>query len=544
VGRGFVILLDETGREVRRTLTSENGRFYFADLESGEYRLRSERIGYRAWLTNPFAVDRQDTLDFAVAVLAIPIQLSGVEVTDEAVCGSPGQDAGMGDLWEEVRKALRAASWSADHQPYRYRLHSYQRDLSARRRELLSEEIDVNWGGYRLPYVSQASDSLADHGYIVDGPDGIWYHAPDANVLLAVSFQRTHCFNVVRGEKESPGLIGLAFEPIPERDAPDIAGTLWVDEQSSALRRIEFRYTDPPFPFRDPSIGGTVEFMPLPSGAWVVARWEIRTPLAAEEQVWLSDRDTYIRTRPQRVTQLDAIRATGEAVIEIEDWHGTSVYVSPALARLHGTAFDSLRGRALAGERVSIVGTGYHTTTESDGSYELTALLAGEYSVTTARLDSLGFADGHIPVRLVPGETADLALSIPALSTIHEALCPGQGIGPVLFGVVSHPYQEGAFSNARVVASWVTSRTPARVPGNRKREVQSDGSGRYVLCDLPVNETITIEVANDVFEVQPTEVVFEADRVRVGSRGGWRSFGAPERIWRLDLRLRRRRPDH
>ena len=48
IGEGFVVVLNSRGEEVGRVLTSSNGHFSFTHLAPGQYRLRSERIGYRA----------------------------------------------------------------------------------------------------------------------------------------------------------------------------------------------------------------------------------------------------------------------------------------------------------------------------------------------------------------------------------------------------------------------------------------------------------------------------------------------------------------
>src|SRR5258705_7676332 len=54
VGEGFVVLLGEGGREVARTLTGADGRFSLRAPRPGRYRLRSERIGYVAFVAPPF----------------------------------------------------------------------------------------------------------------------------------------------------------------------------------------------------------------------------------------------------------------------------------------------------------------------------------------------------------------------------------------------------------------------------------------------------------------------------------------------------------
>jgi hypothetical protein len=538
VGTGFVVLLDNRGIEVARTLSDLEGRFVIHAAAPGRYRLRSERIGYEPWETPAFTLAGSDTLEQDLRVTAIPVRLTAIDVRGEAKCGLPEPNSDVGHIWQEVQKALRAAAWSAEHQPYRYRIHKYERDVSATPRRVLRENVGAEWGYYRIPATAWEPDSLVARGYVVERSGGPWYYGPDAEVLFDDTFHSTHCFKGVRGEGAASHLIGLAFEPAPGRELPDVAGTLWVDETSSELRSIEYRYTELPFPIRDTLLGGTVEFMRVPSGAWIVARWEIRIPLTVEQRTRLVDRETYLRARPQRANRLAAYRQGGEHVIQVEDFDGQQIYVSPDLVVVRGTVFDSIRGRSLEGERVSIVGTGYETATDDDGAFELAALLDGDYVVTSARMDSLGYLPGRIPVRFAPADTIRLALVIPELDTVKEALCPDRSDENVLFGTVWQSRRREPFPYARVRASWVTSRTPAGYPGDRKREIQADAAGRYVLCDLPPYETMTVELVSESQEIEPTVVEFHAGQVRVGSAGVWQEFDAPEGIWRLDLKLR------
>lgn len=133
------------------------------------------------------------------------------------------------------------------------------------------------------PYRSLAAGSLAQTGYVRPAPENTWeYRAPDAEVLMSDSFLDTHCFQVVPAPADEPGMVGLGLEPVPGREVPDIEGVLWLDAESGALERLDFRYVNLPFEQgRDwDQIGGRVEFERLETGLWIVRRWYIRMPLA------------------------------------------------------------------------------------------------------------------------------------------------------------------------------------------------------------------------------------------------------------------------
>src|SRR6185295_10394123 len=101
-----------------------------------------------------------------------------------------------------------------------------------------------------------------------------WYHGPDAELLLSDEFLGDHCF-LVAASPVSSSLIGLAFEPAPQRDLPEIAGTLWIDDKTSELRSLEFGYVNAQIPQGLQNIGGKIEFSRLPNGAWIVSDWHI-----------------------------------------------------------------------------------------------------------------------------------------------------------------------------------------------------------------------------------------------------------------------------
>ena len=72
------------------------------------------------------------------------------------------------------------------------------------------------------------------------------FFAPDADVLLDESFATSHCFRLAADDTSHRGQIGLAFTPAPGRGRDtlvDVAGVIWIDRATPALRSLEFLYT-------------------------------------------------------------------------------------------------------------------------------------------------------------------------------------------------------------------------------------------------------------------------------------------------------------
>ena len=69
----------------------------------------------------------------------------------------------------------------------------------------------------------------------------------------------------------------MSFEPVAGRKLADIEGVLWVDENTSELREIRFRFVNADI-ISSFEAGGRTHFSRMPSGAWLVDDWSLRFP--------------------------------------------------------------------------------------------------------------------------------------------------------------------------------------------------------------------------------------------------------------------------
>ena len=322
----FVTMIDEHGSELARTITNGSGEFVLTATTPGTYRLRSKRIGFRPYVSAPLTLRAGETVSFQAVVHPIPVALASVVVEGDRQCDVAG-GASVAAMWDEVREALTAVVWTSRLPNYWYDIGHFQRELSpsGRRKGTDSTWRDV---GYRLvPFRSAPPEELEANGFVVpigeNQNEGYTYWAPDAEVLVSNPFLRTHCFETKDGHGETSQLIGLAFTPAKGRDKPDVAGTLWIDRKTAELRLLEFTYKNLPEDLIAPRAGGTVEFLRLPSGTWIVHNWAIRMPLAVMKQ-----RPMGMGTEPEVV----GFRETGGAAVEIKTRGGTVVFRSDSLA--------------------------------------------------------------------------------------------------------------------------------------------------------------------------------------------------------------------
>ncbi len=418
----------------------------------------------------------------------------------------------MTRVWDEARKALEAAAWTQERGYYQYEMQRVTRLMDRDNRRVISEDRSYDRGYRQTPYVSRPADKLMEEGFARLTATESVYWAPDAAVLLSDPFLDTHCFRLRRDERGAPGLLGLAFRPVPGRRIPDISGTLWIDPGTSELKWLDFSYEnlDLPDALQSAAIGGRVEFQALPNGTWIVDSWRIRMPRVR------------VATNPltSRVeTILENLAVQGGDVLRVHGNDGT-VMEADLGGRISGVVFDSVRS-GLSGARVFVEGTDVEVMTDGSGRFELNRLEPGIYSVNYSHpyLERYAFAAEPFEVEVREGvETpSQINFAAPTVSRILDNLCrdeerPDDTANIPRGGVVRY---DG------VLAGQVTDAAGAPMPGivvrvlsrgydiNQDSEtgaiislrelrggmaVTTNASGQYRVCWVPVDTWLDVSV--------------------------------------------------
>ena len=318
----FLTLIDANGVERARAMTNAAGEFSLTAPAAGSYRLRSKRIGFRPLVSPPLALRAGEVTGYNAVIDPIPISLQELVVAGERQCDIDA-GAAVAALWDEIREALAAVSWTSRVPAYWFETTVFERDVNVSGRPRLPDSTFQVAGFQKIPFRNFATDAELDQqGYVVVTDTGWIYRAPDADVLLSDTFLRTHCFEAKSGRGEAEGLIGLLFTSARERRAPDITGTLWVDRTTSELKRMEFSYIRLPEDLVAVGAGGRVEFMRLPNGVWIVRDWLIRMPYAKWKQQAMA-----MGVRPE----VTGFHEKGGSADFIRPRDGTVVYGTPSV---------------------------------------------------------------------------------------------------------------------------------------------------------------------------------------------------------------------
>lgn len=508
---GAVVSLAGDSAAVASTLTRADGWFQLEAPAAGRYTVRTQLLGHRTVEILVGVGEAEPVwLDLATGTEALRIEGVTAEV-DRGCDVDPEEGARVLALWNEVSKAFQAAALAEDQGLYRLRLDQWRRALDPGNLRVL-EEIDRREGAGRQrssPFESLPAEELEAGGYIQGSDREGWrYYAPDARVLLSRSFQATHCFEVEEDtpEERPEGVAedawtGIRFSP-RDREEPDIRGVLWIDGESLEPRRLDFRYTDLPWPVDHDELGGRVGFRRLPEGPWIVSDWRIRMPVIdAEEYRPYASASLRLRHTIARLTEV------GGRVTEVARRGGPAVTFGETGA-VEGVVREA-SGEGAAGAPVGLAGTFFRTVADTAGRFRLQGVPGGLYRIvaTSPAADSLGLdGDVETEVRVRPRGSSEVEVSLPPLAALLAEQCPSpleEGAGGMLRGVVA-PGELGDVEGVSVELSWTasvelqgTAASLGAQEATRRALVPVGEDGRWMACGVPVEADIQVTAVRD-----------------------------------------------
>ena len=508
----LVSLLDLRGERIRATLTDEAGRFFF-DLDGfGRYSLRAERIGLQTTTSDSFDLISSEPHFERILMGDRAVEIAGLTVDSRVKQCRLDRDEAVQiqRWWQEVRTALDVSSVVQSTGMAQFEVDRFQREWDANLEQILATDSRAEVSISNRPFASAEARFLSEGGFVQGELAGQReYYAPDADVLLSTTFLTEHCFSIEESDFD-PKLVGLAFEPVEERDVPDIEGVIWVDSTTAELKTLDFRYTSLGDVPRNEA-GGSVWFEYLPSGAWIVRSWYIRMPKFGQR----------LRRGRTSLVLLGYVDVGGQ-VTPIET---TSDAGPTALGAVRGVVWDSIRARGLADATVSVFGTSIRTRTDDFGRFYLPDVPAGPRRLTFVHDDTEAWGLGGtlVPVEVAEGGEVDARLAIPPFRSVARIVCLGSGGGAesVLIGELVDA-RGSPLGNVPVSFHWRAEEPDGR-SRDRQTAARTGADGRFVVCTLPAGASVTVQAvvgARDVelFRVPmpPGEVVFRRVQIPVG----------------------------
>ena len=508
VGRAYVVLLDTDSVEVTRGFANGLGRFRVHAPRAGRYRVRTERIGYRSVVSEPFELGDGEDLELEVPVEPVLVRLDPYTIEGNRECRVIGDQAlEVLTVWEEARKALSAVAWLDPREQLIHEMDHFERWFTPSFRmvhEVRSTEPTHNV----MPFRSRSVEELEESGYVVVAEDSVVYEAPDAEVFFSTPFLQHHCFMLDQERRGGRQKLGLRFEPVLGRDNADVQGVFWLDAETGALENLELDYVNVGVWQRERGAGGELEFAQLPDGRWFVSSWWIRMPVVRRVESMTGP----IWHFPDAVV---GFKDEGGEVLRVFAVDGRTLFAR-GRATVSGVVVDSTTGQPLDGAFIGLEGTERLTFSGADGSYWLTDLPQGRYNVTFShpRLDFLGLVDSsdEREVRLREDVDTELNLAVPSSETILDRLCGEVGEAEVglLLGHVRRPAPDTSLvTDASVRIVWVAEGETPRVLATA-----TDSLGVYRAC-VPRTAALSIEVTADSLPLRAVSTTFGDDLLHV-----------------------------
>lgn len=503
---GVVVqLIDSASGPVARTLSDLRGSFSVAAARAGTYRLRVLRIGYRPTVSAPFQLSAGGESVQRLVLEDTRLQLDTVKVVDRNSCHVTSEPAAAATfaILEQVRTALTAAQLTLAGRTIRATTLAYERELDPDGRRVLQQSANLRTDYVAQPWRAAGPDSLHRAGFVVEERDrSMIYHAPSIEVLLSNQFLDDHCFRLA-GDRRQPGLIGIAFDPSPERrKIAEVRGTLWVDRKSSELQRLEYRYVNITDAQQDAGAGGDVSFSRLANGGWAITRWNIRMPVLAQTFAPTSLGGNQVHLSGIQV-------AGGELTLASLSQRGgvDTLWVRPPLA-VRGTIVDSSSGRAIANARVVLQGTSLEARSDDRGRFSIVGAVPGDYVAETAspEMENVGFV-AQSPIHFVDS-TATFDLRVPGVEQLASSLCGANRLTPSTGIVVGSVHRRGASEppvGATITAEWVDG-------GGKRLAARSDARGIFRMCGVPIDAPVRVRASTDSIMSDSSEVRIEGRR--------------------------------
>jgi hypothetical protein len=507
----LVSALGRSGVAGPPALVSVNGLATVQVTGRGPYRFVVRRIGYQPVTTDSIAAPiRADS----IVNIVFPVRrilLSPVTIVEDAPCtdrtASPSSAAAP--AWTDARTALEASALTRAQRLVTTSVIRFRRELTPNGRVSFADTARVRSG--ERPFVAVSPAALERDGYFRWHDDGSQnFYAPDEDVLLSEGFVRRHCITrspLVRHDARGSE-VALRFAPRANASLSDIKGFIWIDSLTSELREVDFEYVNMSLPAAVDSLGGSVTFQHLASGAWIVSAWTLRMP-----------RFRMVDRRRNYVVLDQYVEVGGTAAVEAD----FAMAAAAERRTIDGTVYDSLAYRGLSGARVHLLEDMRDAVADSTGAFHFDSVRAGVHTIWVdhPRLDSLRVFSFSARVDVTPQMVTSVAFATPSIASLSRRMCAAdtallQTDRGFVFGHIRVAGSNEPIVRESIAVSWQVPGAAENRSGLTKRVVAPDSLGNYALCGIPLHQAISIQASAGTYASIP--VTFKIGAVRFARR--------------------------
>lgn len=236
----------------RQQFANSQGKFYFAGVRPGTYRLTVRQLGYTASALDLTVVGGQDQ-DVVIGLQRIVTKLASRQVLADWTCDNPGRPNAAGrpelrEVFEQleqnaVRMRLMSTAYPFDVITERVRILRYRTGPESIEGRDTVRSVNQQTARYRPGEVVQTRELKAKR--------------PEKHLVLPTLldfadslFQANHCF-LLRGVDETATgkEIRVDFKPYEKLTSPDVAGSVFLESETYKLLRSDIQMTKIPREF-------------------------------------------------------------------------------------------------------------------------------------------------------------------------------------------------------------------------------------------------------------------------------------------------------
>jgi hypothetical protein len=230
-----------------QTFTSDAGIFAFANMEPGRYRIRAAHIGYAPVEVNVEIPETGAPPRLKIELTHLTMQLATVRVTTASRCTVPGRpdpvkEPDFAAIVAQVRLNAEQYQLLSDSFPYTYHVEQVYQSMhgDSSRFDPKVEHVTFRSDGHGWEYkVGDVIERRADGHTLM--------HLPTLRDFASYDFLNNHCFHYGGVEATRDGnMLRIDFAADVQLRTPDIDGSVYLDAQTYAIRRMELQLSKIP----------------------------------------------------------------------------------------------------------------------------------------------------------------------------------------------------------------------------------------------------------------------------------------------------------
>lgn len=325
----LIIAIDTAGVAQARELANARGEFVIPVSHPGRYTVSALRVGSREETVSNVVVETGKDIRLRI-VMARDVPRPGpLSARSPEQCNIAADTTALGHAWTQFLIVLATADVASDAGAFVGTWSRRDVDLKKNLRDTLAVRDTTQRAGLDVPlFATMPPDSSALIGFVTETDAGIRYNVPDVETLRSPEFMLRRCFAFVPPPLTQPGWFGIHFRSTAFRlGNSNIEGTVWLDRATLEPRGLGYRYLNLPPAYLPAEPGGTLRFLQLPTGHWIVDEWTHRIPAGVFRRMFVYDRGGSPVAYAGQLT-LDGVHAVTMRLSNLEV-NGTSILRRP-----------------------------------------------------------------------------------------------------------------------------------------------------------------------------------------------------------------------